>query len=94
MVSLDGDCNGNFHFLVYLCMLSFLLLLLKERTYITSIIRIKLHPLGVGSGDARQKTMSILLLGIHSKNKKNKKNTTDFLPSARTCIHTNTYIIK
>lgn len=31
MLSLDGEGNEDFYFLVYLCMLSFLLLFLKQR---------------------------------------------------------------
>lgn len=46
MPSLGGEGFGDFHFLVHLCMLSLLLLLLKEKACITFIIRIKYFPWG------------------------------------------------
>lgn len=66
MLSLDGQGYGDFHFLVYLYMLSFLPLL-KERACITFIIGIKLFPLGGESGG--QIKYLGPLSGIHSKNK-------------------------
>lgn len=58
MLSLGGEGCGDFHFLVHLCMLSFLLLL-KEKAYITFIIRIKYFLWG-------EQTKNLCLFLLHS----------------------------
>lgn len=56
-VSLGGEGNGAFHFLVHLCMLSCLLLLLKETA---CIIRIK--PLLLGGTNRKPKPAPLLCI--------------------------------